>query len=226
MNLKNKYLGIIPARSGSKGIENKNICLLNGKPLIEYTINAGLNSCLKENIVVSTDSEEIANISRKLGVDVPFLRPKELSTDSSSSIDLILHCLDKMIDYENIILLQPTSPLRNHEHINEAIHQFEISECNSLISTQKQTFNRDYFFNYKNDKIELSNSITHQRRQDANLKMVPNGAIYISSQKNIRENKTFFTSNTKFYEMNKISSIDIDDIEDLKICESLLLNDA
>ena len=88
-------------------------------------------------------------------------------------------------------------------------------ECNSLISTQKQTFNRDYFFNYKNDYIELSNSITHQRRQDANLKMVPNGAIYISSQKNIRENKTF-TSNTKFYEMNKISSIDIDDIEDLK----------
>jgi len=146
MSLSKKYLGIITARSGSKGIPNKNISIINGKPLIQYTIEAALNSYLSEDLFVSTDSSKIAGIAANLGVKVPFLRPIELATDLSSSIDVIIHVLDKMPEYENIVLLQPTSPLRNNEHINKAIETFENSKCDSLVSTRNIPFNKDYYF--------------------------------------------------------------------------------
>ena len=224
MSLSKNYLGIITARSGSKGIPNKNISIINGKPLIQYTIEAALNSYLSENLFVSTDSAEIAEVAKNLGLKVPLLRPIELATDSSSSIDAIIHFLDKMPEYENIVLLQPTSPLRNYEHINKAIETFENSECDSLVSTKNIQFNRDYYFNHEEGYLDIKDSLTHKRRQDAKSIMIPNGAIYITSQKNLRKNYSFFTKNTKFYEMNKISSLDIDDLEDMDIVEAILKN--
>ena len=226
MSLSKNYLGIITARSGSKGIPNKNIFVINGKPLIQYTIEAALNSYLSENLFVSTDSSEIAKVSKNLGAKAPFLRPIELAADSSSSIDAIIHFLDKMPEFDNVVLLQPTSPLRSHEHINQAIEMFENSKCDSLISTKNIQFNKDYYFNHEEGYLNIKNSLIHKRRQEAKSIMVPNGAIYITSQKNLRKNYSFFTKNTKFYEMNKISSLDVDDLEDMNMVEAILKNNA
>ena len=121
-----RVLGIIPARGGSKGLPGKNIKLLNGIPLIAYTIKEALNSNLEE-FIVSTDSEEIAEVARNYGGKVPFLRPAEIATDNASSLDVVLHALDFMKEHEGkeydaIMLLQPTTPYRDREDINQAIN--------------------------------------------------------------------------------------------------------
>jgi CMP-N-acetylneuraminic acid synthetase len=129
MNKKLKILAIIPARSGSKGIPNKNIKKLSGRPLIYYTIKAALNSKLIDRIIVSSDSEKILKISEKLGAEIPFKRPKNISEDKSLAIEVIQHALNWLEKNEKyfpdaIIYLQPTSPLRTKKHINEAINIF------------------------------------------------------------------------------------------------------
>jgi CMP-N,N'-diacetyllegionaminic acid synthase len=123
-----KVLGIVPARKGSKGVKNKNKLIINGKPLIEYTINSALKSKI-DKLVVSTDCVDIRNISLNLGADSPFLRPKELSLDHSLTIDVVKHCLSFYQSlgehYDTIILLQPTCPLRTFELINAAIEKLD-----------------------------------------------------------------------------------------------------
>ena len=123
-----KVLGIVPARKGSKGVKNKNKLIINGKPLIEYTINSALKSKI-DKLVVSTDCVDIRNISLKLAAGSPFLRPKELSLDHSLTIDVVKHCLSFYqslgAHYDTIILLQPTCPLRTFELINAAIEKLD-----------------------------------------------------------------------------------------------------
>ena len=121
---KKKILALIPARGGSKGIKNKNIKLFNGKPLIEWTIRSALNSKLIDKIVVSSDSNKILNISKKLGVDV-ILRPKNISGDKASTESVIKHCIKYYKNfYQTVVLLSPTSPLRKKNDIDKAIKFF------------------------------------------------------------------------------------------------------
>ena len=133
-----KYLAIIPARGGSKRLPRKNVISLNQKPLIAWSIEASLASEHISETIVSTDDYEIIEISKKHGAKVPFIRPSELSTDQSDSLSVVIHAVDfykkQGFDIENIILLQPTSPLRITEDINEAIQLFEIEDANSVIS--------------------------------------------------------------------------------------------
>jgi len=134
----NKILGIIPARKGSKGVKNKNSLIINGKPLIEYTINSALKSKI-DKIVVSTNCSKIQKISIDLGVSSPFLRPEHLATDNALTIDVVKHCLDyyKNIgeDFDIVMLLQPTCPLRSSEMINKAIDKLSSSEdIDSVVS--------------------------------------------------------------------------------------------
>ncbi len=124
--IKNRILAIIPARGGSKGVPKKNIRKINNIPLIGYTINAALKSKQITDIVVSTDSTEIAEISKDFGAHVPFIRPKELALDETESIMVVKHALDFMekenkIKYDSVLMLQPTSPLRTSMHIDESI---------------------------------------------------------------------------------------------------------
>ena len=132
-----EVLAIIPARGGSKRLPGKNIKDLNGKPLIAWTIDAALRSKYIDKSVVSTDDEIIAEISQKYGAEVPFIRPKELATDTASSIDVILHAINfyktKGEPFEYVILLQPTSPLRTTEDID---HAFEMlnEETKAIVS--------------------------------------------------------------------------------------------
>jgi len=136
--MKGRHLAIIPARSGSKGLKDKNIKLLNGKPMIDYTIEAALNSGIYEDIIVSTDSEVYANIAKECGANVPFLRPNFLSNDAATTVDVIEYTINKLKnsgkEYEYISILQPTSPLRTADHIKEANELLFNKGGNSVIS--------------------------------------------------------------------------------------------
>ena len=132
------FLVIIPARGGSKGIPNKNIIEVEGKPLIKYTIDAALDSKYIDRVVVSTDSKEIARVSVDSGADVPFLRPDELSIDTAKTIDALIHAVNTLQEYGNtydyLVLLQPTQPLRQSFHIDEAIEKIVEKNKDSLVS--------------------------------------------------------------------------------------------
>lgn len=218
----NNFSVIIPARGGSKGIFKKNIVPLKGKPLIFYSIEAAKKVFPRENIFVSTDSSEISEISKMFGANVPYLRPNKISQDSSSSIDLIEDFLNRFPKYEHVVLLQPTSPLRNSEHIKEAINIYVNNNAKSCISVKESFYQPGYFFKKNGKKLLIRNTVSHVIRQTAENRLYPNGAIYISTKENILNKRSFFTEDTFFYKMDKISSLDIDDIDDLKIAESLL----
>ena len=136
-----KILAIIPARGGSKGVPRKNIKLLAGKPLLEYTSAVTLKSSLLSKVVISTDDDEIISVAKKLGLEIPFKRPKDLATDSSSSLSVILHALEhfesKNIYFDAVCLLQVTSPFRTVEFLDKAIQEFIKSDADSLISVQE-----------------------------------------------------------------------------------------
>jgi CMP-N,N'-diacetyllegionaminic acid synthase len=134
-----KILAVIPARGGSKGLPRKNILKINGCPLIEYTINAALEANGLTDVVVSTDDSEIAEISKALGAQVPFMRPGELASDMSQSAPVVVHAMKEMEEikgyrYHAIMMLQPTSPLRTSDHIEKALELFFSQECDSVVS--------------------------------------------------------------------------------------------
>ena len=133
-----KILALVPARGGSKGIKDKNIILLHGAPLISYTIDSALGSKYIDNTVVTTDSERIASVAKLYGADVPFLRPVELASDSAKTVDAVIHAIETLAtigqNYDVLVLLQPTQPLRTSEDIDNAIELFFKNNRQSLAS--------------------------------------------------------------------------------------------
>ena len=128
-----KFLAIIPARGGSKRLPRKNVLDLCGKPLIAYTIEAALKSKYIDKVIVSSDDEEILNISSNFGADI-IKRPIDLANDTATTIDAIKHTIDNFENYDYIVLLQPTSPLRNEKHIDEAIELLEKKKADAVVS--------------------------------------------------------------------------------------------
>ncbi|TAL67552.1 MAG: acylneuraminate cytidylyltransferase family protein [Bacteroidetes bacterium] len=224
-------LGLITARGGSKGIPWKNIVDLGDKPLIAWTIEASLKSKFIDKTIVSTDSEEIANIAKRYSADVPFLRPHELALDESSSYDAIFHALDWLNEIEKkefdiICLLQPTSPFRNQIHIDEAIDKFaKNNDSQSLISICVVDKN-PYWMVAINEKGYLEHlkglNTEANRRQDLMKVYQFNGAIYIMGTSAIRKYKQFMTEKTIYYLMDRESSVDIDEQLDLEFARFLL----
>ena len=137
-------LGLIPARSGSKRIKNKNIYELNGKPLIQYTIEAAKNSKLLDDVIVSTDSKRIAEIANNFNINVPFLRPKKLSGDKIEMIEVIKHVVKKkkFKKINLIMLLQPTSPLRTNIDIDKSIKLFSLKRADTLVSVTNKKYKK------------------------------------------------------------------------------------
>lgn len=220
-----KFLAIIPARGGSKGIKNKNIINFDNKPLIYWTILAAKQCKLIDRVVVSTDSKEIRNISVKFGALVPFLRPKNISRDKSNTLDAIKYTIEKFAKDENysadyIITLQPTSPLRNKTNIEEAIEKIlKDKKADSLVSCVSVPHNflpeslMKLQGKYLKKFSKKSNSL---RRQDKKKLLARNGAaIYITKSKNI--NKYILGGKILPYFMEYKNSIDIDTEEDLEI---------
>lgn len=212
MSLKNKrpsVLAIIPARKGSKRLPNKNILKLQNKPLIYWSIQAAKKSKLITNIVVSSDSEKVVKIAKKLNVNA-VKRPNKLSLDNTPTIDTIKYTIKNIVGiYDYIILLQPTSPLRTNRHIDSAIKKLLYSKSSSLVSVSKE----------KDSESKYSEKNINKFLSKGNYKL--NGAIYICNTKKLIINNSFFLKSNYSFMMKDRDSIDIDYIDDFKKAEKL-----
>ena len=221
-----KILYIIPARGGSKGVPDKNIKLLSGKPLIYYSIVEALKVASKEDVCVSTDSEKIKAVVEEIGLEVPFLRPDEIASDTATTESVLIHALNyyksKGIEYEFVVLLQPTSPLRKAIHIKEAIELME-EDVNLVVSVKETDANPYYVLFQENETgiLEKSKKGVFTRRQDCPIVYELNGAVYVIRTSKLLE-LGYQKLQMKKYLMPKRASIDIDDLIDFKIAEVLM----
>lgn len=229
MFLGKKVLALIPARGGSKGIKNKNIVLLDGKPLISYTISAASRSKYIDSVIVTTDSEQIAQIAVQYGAQVPFLRPAELAQDTSKTIDVVVHALSELAkrndNYDAVVLLQPTQPLRNESDIDGAIEKFYLMQRKGLVSVSEVKDHPLLIRQIKEDGElkKILNVSSTCRRQDMPKYYRVNGCIYINSVEEINP-ATSFNDNEIPYVMPVSRSIDIDEAIDLRLAELYLRN--
>lgn len=222
------FLGIIPARGGSKGIPRKNIKILADKPLISWTIEEALKSTFLDRVILSSEDNEIIEVAKKYDCDIPFIRPKELAMDDTPAIDVVLHALEAIEEkYDFIVLLQPTSPIRKAFHIDEAISFLIKNESQSLVSVcevKKSPFWMFTIDRHNNLKPIFESNIP-LRRQDSPQIYILNGAIYIASPSFLNINKTFLDKETISFIMDAKASFDIDDELDWTICQTII-NDA
>lgn len=222
-----KPLVVIPARGGSKGLPGKNIRPLNGKPLIHYTIEAAREVFPDERICVTTDSEEISKVVQQIGINVPFLRPDYLASDTANSYDVLLHALEFYssmgLEIDTIILLQPTSPLRNGKHISEAVKSYP-RDIDMLVSVKLTDANPYYVLKEENEYGFLVPTKTGKftRRQDCPAVYELNGAIYIINRSSLEKSDMAGFTRTVKYVMDKKSSVDIDDLIDFETAELIL----
>lgn len=227
--MKQEILAIIPARGGSKGVARKNIKLLSGKPLIAYTIEAALKSKYITRTVISTEDEEIAKIAAGFGGQVPFLRPKELATDTSTTAECVLHLLNTLKAREGyepdyICLLQCTSPLRTAEHIDEGMEKLLHSEKDGCISVCEAEVNPYWTKVFEGDSLKpfMKEGLEINRRQDLPRIFRLNGAFYILKTEVFLKNRSFAEGDLTGYIMDGESSVDIDSIMDFEIAELIL----
>jgi len=222
-----RIIAIIPARSGSKGIKNKNIVNLNGRPLIAYTIEAALRCRYIDKTVVTTDGLNIANIAKRYGAVIPFLRPKELALDNSKTIDAVLYTLKELENigeiYDVLVLLQPTSPLRTSEDITGAIEKF-FMEGEEGIASVSLVNDNPLLIREINDEGNMKRLIDENstcRRQDMPQYYRINGAIYVNSI-HLLDADTSFNDNPIGYVMEMTHSVDIDELKDIVLAEYYL----
>jgi len=224
-------LAVIPARGDSKSIPRKNIAKVNGKPLISYTISAALEVDCLTDIVVSTEDAEIAKISKKLGAQVPFIRPLNLASDDAQSFPVIEHALHFMekvrgFKYDAILMLQPTSPLRTSKHINDSIDLFNSQKCDSVVSIvsvggnhplRMKRFEGNKLVNY------IDQGFWNMRpRQILPDVYIRNGAIYLVRRDVIIKQSQLIGTMCLGYVMGDIQSVNIDAPIDLMVAELLL----
>jgi CMP-N-acetylneuraminic acid synthetase len=227
-----RILGVIPARSGSKGVPRKNIALLNGRPLIAYTIKSALDSTLLTDVVVSTDDEEIAEVSSKLGAQVPFLRPEELATDGAQTLPVLQHAVREMeaktkVAYDIIVLLQPTCPMRSTEDIDAIIELIMRTGADSAVSVvdvggyhpfrMKRIVGDNLLVNYIDQGFE-----DMRPRQSLPPVYIRSGDLYVTRRKTLMEDGALVGKDCRAYIISPERSLNIDTILDFKMAELLL----
>lgn len=222
--LNNKtFLAVIPARGGSKRLPRKNVLDLAGKPLIVWTIEAAKNSRYIDKFIVSTDDQEIKKVSEHFGAEV-LTRPGELATDTASSVDVVLHAINAQNQrYDYVILLQPTSPLRTAQHVDEAIELLFQKNANAIISVC-ETDHSPLWTNTLPEDGSMDNFIREEvkgkRSQDLPTYYRLNGAIYIVKTDSVKIDKTLLLAKHCFsHAMDKQTSIDIDNSLDFELCK-------
>ena len=222
-----RTLVVIPARSGSKGLPDKNIKLLNGKPLIHYSIEVAQQIFNNEDICISTDSDEYIKIAEKTGITVPFVRPETLSTDKATSQGVLLHCLgfyeQKGVFYDYILLLQPTSPFREKNHLEDIL--MLKNEDYDMIASVKETDSNPYYVSLKeNEEGYLKKLMKGEftRRQDCPKVYEYNGSMYFINVKSLKNTLISDFNKIKKYEMHSKYSIDIDNQFDFDFAEFLM----
>ena len=221
-----KIIGIIPARSGSKGVKDKNIKTLAGKPLIAYTIECAKATGIFDDIVVSTDSPKYADIAIEYGASVPFLRSQETASDSANSISVLEEVLNNLQEtYDIVVMLQPTSPLRQPFHIKEAVDLFLEKNADSVVSVSKFPHSIAWV-NSLDESLSMNGFIKkeylNKRRQDLPQMYMLNGAVYVFKASMINKDFNMFDDKSFAYIMDKEYSIDIDDEYDFKLAEALI----
>ena len=220
-----KVLGVIPARGGSKAIPRKNLVMLGGKPLLAWTCEAAKGSKL-DRIIVSTDNEEIARIAVSYGVDVPFLRPAELSEDSSATIDAVTHALEAIDEkFDAVMVLQPTSPFRTTQDIDECLALLEQSAADSVISVVDVGGYHPARMKYLDSGRLVDPPFVELRENQPRQELVPmyirNGAVYLTRTKTLLEG-SFKGADCIAYVMPSDRSVNIDEPIDLIVAEAIL----
>lgn len=219
MTTNNNYLAIIPARGGSKRLPRKNVLNLNGKPLIGWTIEAALQCQSVNNVLVTSDSDEILAVAQTFGANA-IKRPDYLAEDTSTSFDALKHAIENTANYKFVVLLQPTSPLRTTRHIEEAIKFLESKNADAVVSVTEMEHSPLWANTLPADhKLVgfLKEEVINLRSQDLETYYRLNGAIYICRTKKLLEAKSFFLKeNIYAYVMDNKSSVDIDTELDFK----------
>lgn len=227
-----KVLGIIPARGGSKGIPRKNIKDLSGKPLIAHTIEAAKKSGVFTRLILSTDDAEISEVGQKYGVEVPFLRPAELAQDTTPTLPVLIHAVNWLKEKENflpdyIVILQPTTPLRQPFHLKEAIEFLIASGADSAVSVSEVPGHHNPHWQFLLDSEKKMRIFTGEplsgiikRRQDLPKTYTRNGAIYAFKTNLLFEPEpTFYGKDARAYLMEEKYSVNIDSPEDFETAE-------
>lgn len=220
-----RVLGLISARGGSKGLPRKNITNLAGKPLIAWTIEAAKRSRYLDRLVLSSEDSEIIAVARQWGCEVPFIRPAELARDDTPGVEPVLHALGAVgEEFDYVVLLQPTSPLRAPEDIDGSIelcHSRLAPTCVTVTEPDKSPYWM-YTLDGGQRLTPLLSGGTYDRRQDLPPVYALNGAVYVADCRWLQENRVFVTQATVAHRMPKARSLDIDTELDLRVCELLM----
>ncbi len=221
-----RFLAVIPARGGSKRLPNKNRLILSGKPLVSWTIEASNNSHYIDKTIVSSDDHTILSIAQNEGVEI-LLRPSSLSTDKAGTYDVIKHVLDSLCSdsFDYLVLLQPTSPLRTTEHIDEAIEQLYDQKAEAIISVTEMEHSPLWSNTLPQNgcmKNFISSELKGKRSQDLDCYYRLNGAIYIVNIKQFLLEHEFFCDKSYAYLMPPDASVDIDTMLDFVFAEALM----
>ncbi|HVZ22870.1 MAG TPA: acylneuraminate cytidylyltransferase family protein [Vicinamibacterales bacterium] len=223
-------VGVITARGASKGVPRKNIAIVAGRPLIVWTIETALRSALLRRVIVSTDDEEIADIAKAAGAEVPFMRPGFLGEDTTPHVDVVEHALEWLDSHDNwrpeyVFLLQPTSPLRRVVDINGAIELAERRRPPAVVSVRR-ALNHPYLTYRPGEKDVLvpfvGSDLSYNRRQDLPIAYALNGAVFLNECASLRRLRTFIPEGTLPYVMPEEYSLEIDTPWDVCLADMLL----
>jgi len=224
-----KILGVIPARGGSKGVKGKNIKILNGKPLIQYTWESAQESKMLSRTILSSEDDNIIDLSRNLGIEVPFQRPTGLAQDSSKSLDVIIHALNYFEAFQEkfdaVCILQPTTPFREKGLIDNAIKKFKAGDYDSLVSVRKvpDEYNPHWVFEEKDGNLQLATkegSIITRRQELPNV-YFRDGAIYLTKVEVIKKELSLYGKKIGFVETSNQLYVNIDTPQDWIEAEKL-----
>ncbi len=219
------FLAVVPARGGSKRLPRKNILDLGNKPLIAWSIEAGLNSRYVDKVIVSSDDDEILNIAKTYNSEI-IKRPASLASDTATSFDALKHTIENVETYDYIILLQPTSPLRSSQHIDEAIELLMRKNADAIISITEMDHSPLWSNTLSEDgdmSTFLREEVKNIRSQDLEKYYRINGAIYICETERLLKKENFFIDDNIFsYVMDRKSSIDIDEEVDFHLAQYLI----
>ena len=219
-------LAVIPARGGSKGLPRKNVLAVGGKPLIAWTILAAQASRTIDRTVLSSEDEEIIAVAQEWGCDIPFTRPAALADDTTPMEDVLLHALDALEqDFDLLVLLQPTSPLRTAEDIDATVKFCAETGCPAVITVCETAKSPYWMFHVDEDGGQMSPVIEGERptrRQELPRTYAPNGAVYVVDVVWFRKHRKLVTAETRAWPMSPERSVDIDGAIDLAVAETLM----
>ncbi|MGE0128191.1 MAG: acylneuraminate cytidylyltransferase family protein [Blastocatellales bacterium] len=226
-----RVLGLIPARGGSKGVPRKNIKLLCGRPLLAYTADAAFASRRLSRVILSTEDEEIAEVARSCGLEIPFLRPVELGRDETPMLPVVQHAVrfleERGDHFDAICLLQPTNPVRTADDIDGCIQLLESNDADAVVTVLPVPAEHNPHWVYFRDdqgrlRLSTSEAAPIPRRQELPPAFHREGSVYVTRRETLMERNSFYGARLLGYEMNAERSVNIDDHEDWLRAEGLI----